>query len=110
MLRTCHAELANATAPATGAACASADRTPKPAHQAIDRTFVVLSEDGIVNVAEIPRRPGASRYSLKAASSFVANQLLTFAKLGLSAIDSAVADRCTVSMRVLTSSGVASSA
>jgi hypothetical protein len=53
---------------------------------------------------------GAPRYPGNAVCIFASNKPLTFAKLELSAIDSAVADRCSTSMRVLTSSGAASSA
>jgi hypothetical protein len=53
---------------------------------------------------------GAPRYPVNAVCIFASNQLLTFAKLGLSAIDSPRVDRCSTSMRVLTSSGAEASA
>src|SRR5215208_3641996 len=55
-------------------------------------------------------RDSARPYPADAMCILVSNHLLTFAKLGLSAIDSVVADRCSTSMRVLTSSGAATSA
>jgi hypothetical protein len=48
-----------------------------------------------------PREP--KRYSADAMCILASNHLLTFAKLGLSATDSVMADRWTPSMRVLTS-------
>jgi hypothetical protein len=53
---------------------------------------------------------GALRYPANTVCIFASNQLLTFAKLGLSAIDPPVVDRCRTSMRVLTLSGAEASA
>jgi hypothetical protein len=56
----------------------------------------------------LPGEP--KRYSADAMCILASNHLLTFAKLGLSATDSVMADRWTPSMRVLTSCGAAFSA